>query len=76
MDITIISAAFVVIIGAMFSGFLKLMFETRKILNGASEKRSVTAEKRHGEVMHELKTMLIEMKRSSESLKAFLSKLA
>ena len=52
-----ISTAFVVVIGAMFAGFLKLTIETRKILNGSSEKRSVKAAERHGEMKSELKTM-------------------
>lgn len=57
LDLIAISTAFVAIIAAMFAGFLKLQQETRKVLNGASEKRAVTASERHGEIQHELKSM-------------------
>ena len=56
-DLVAISTAFVVIITALFTGFLKLLKELRFILNGASEKRAVTAATRHGEIKGEFQSM-------------------
>lgn len=55
--ITAIATAFSVIIGAVFTAFLKLLREIRKILNGQSEKRATTAATRHLETMAQMKTM-------------------
>ena len=52
-----IAAAFTLILGAVFGGFLKLLREIRRILNHSSEQRSILAAERHGEIQGELKAI-------------------